>query len=30
MVCCSVPEHSGSFTSSSLRGADGKQKERRL
>nr|DAY85847.1 MAG TPA: hypothetical protein [Caudoviricetes sp.] len=27
MVCCSVPEHRGSFTSSSLRGADGKQTE---
>lgn len=24
MVCCSVPEHRGIFTSSSLRGADGK------
>nr|DAL04671.1 MAG TPA: hypothetical protein [Caudoviricetes sp.] len=28
MVCCSVPEHRGIFTSSSLRGADGKQTER--
>ncbi len=27
MVCCSVPEHRGIFTSSSLRGADGKQRE---
>lgn len=27
MVCCSVPEHRGIFANSSLRGADGKQRE---